>query len=203
MSLLAALNRHSVEAVVVTSSAQLPETSCSLDLEKFIFADAIVYGEHLNGHLACGMQMRRLVIRHDHMDDYSGMQKFNGLCEIEVQLTRTSSFSWLPGFTHAHPSLKKISFTDSFDYLRSSNTIPFIQPLFEALREQGVYRAVRIQGFSVTRSGPSTSATDMTDDWEVTGLHLRQVADRLVLPIVHSLFPWISILTLDRGCGRI
>ncbi|KAE9391163.1 hypothetical protein BT96DRAFT_1001586 [Gymnopus androsaceus JB14] len=64
MSFLAALNRHSVKAVVITSFAQLPETSCSLDLEKFIFADAIVYGEHLNGHLACGMQMRSLIIRH-------------------------------------------------------------------------------------------------------------------------------------------
>ncbi|KAE9391162.1 hypothetical protein BT96DRAFT_1001585 [Gymnopus androsaceus JB14] len=43
----------------------------------------------------------------------------------------------------------------------------------------------------------------MTGDWEVTGLHLRQVADSLVLPIVHSVFPRISTLTLERGCGHI
>ncbi|KAE9389091.1 hypothetical protein BT96DRAFT_1025181 [Gymnopus androsaceus JB14] len=116
------------------------------------------------------------------MDNSSGMQKFNGLREVEVQLKKDMSFSWLLGFTRAHPHLKRISFIDGFDFLRSSNTVPFIQPLFEALRQQGVYNAVRIQGFSVTRSIPSASSTDVTGDWEVTGLHLRQVADRHILP---------------------
>ncbi|KAE9391153.1 hypothetical protein BT96DRAFT_945561 [Gymnopus androsaceus JB14] len=203
--LLAELNRHSVKTIVVTSLAQLPKTSGYLDLEKIILANATMYGlgGDLDGYLARGMQVRSLVIPQDLMDNSSGMHKFNGLYEIEVQLKRTMSFAWFPGFTRTHPLLKKIKFTDGFDYLRLDNTIPFIEPLFEALRQQGVYNAVRIQGFSVTRSIPSTSATDMTDDWEVTGLHLRQVTDHLVLPIVHSLFPWISKLTLERGCGHI
>ncbi|KAE9389088.1 hypothetical protein BT96DRAFT_1025178 [Gymnopus androsaceus JB14] len=178
MSLLVDLNRHSLETVV----------------EKILLATATiddgVNGRHLKGHLACGMQLRSFVIRQDLMDNSSGMQKFNGLNEIEVQLLSNMSFSWLPEFTRAHPLLKKISFKDSFDFLKSKHhTIPFIQPLCEALHKEGVYTAVRI--------------LDMTRNWEVTGLYLWDVGDRLVLPIVHSLFPRISTLTLERGCGRI
>ncbi|KAE9391158.1 hypothetical protein BT96DRAFT_318214 [Gymnopus androsaceus JB14] len=205
ISLLAHLNRHSLSNIIVTSFGQLPETSNSLDLEKIILADATIDGldgGYLKGHLACGMQVRRLGMRQDLMVNSSGTHIFNGLYEIEVEL-RTLSFSWLPEFTRAHPLLKKISFTDSFDFPISHNAIPFIQPLFETFRQQGVHRAVRIQGFSVTRTSASTSTTDLTRDWEVTGLHLRQVADSLVLPIVHSVFPRISTLTLERGCSCI
>ncbi|KAE9385574.1 hypothetical protein BT96DRAFT_982012 [Gymnopus androsaceus JB14] len=146
MSLLVDLNRHSLKTVVVTSMAQLPETSGSSDLEKILLATATiddgVNGRHLKGHLACGMQLRSFVIRQDLMDNSSGMQKFNGHNEIEVQLLSNMSFSWLPEFTRAHPLLKKISFKDSFDFLESKHhTIPFIQPLYEALRKEGVYTA--------------------------------------------------------------
>lgn len=152
--------------------------------------------EGFEDYLACGMRIRHLYATR--VDESFGAQKFHGLCELT--LDEAATLSWLPEFAQAHPHLKKISFLSRRNFQPHDPVIPFVYPFYEDAAKQALN--VSINRFAVTRFVQSETAPAPRpfNEWYLSGLYLyirdKRSSGR-VLQLAHSLFPRISVLTLE------
>ncbi|KAJ3796495.1 hypothetical protein GGU11DRAFT_809737 [Lentinula aff. detonsa] len=109
------------------------------------------------------------------------------------------TFTWLPGFTSAHPHLRKIRFHDESNfYFRRKLTIPFIVHFDDQVRrERHLDDAFDLAWLVILSRHGST--TQLFEQWHVTGLKIidRNSLPGRILSIIKSTCPRNCVLSLQ------
>ncbi|KAE9404343.1 hypothetical protein BT96DRAFT_1016377 [Gymnopus androsaceus JB14] len=203
-SLLTAINSHPVSNVIVSSPRCKPGLLAeSPDLNKIIFDHArATPNDNLASYRTCGAQVWRLDIELPVQESFiTSTAKFHGICELKILIdTRPTgiTLSLLTEFARTSPFLKKICFSKStaFAYFKSNDTVPFIQPFLERLRQEKLDNLMDVKAFSVTLG---IAEPALAGEWYVSGLHLCIPGDssEKLLHFAHSSFPQVSTLTIE------
>lgn len=212
LRLLTAINRHPVTTVLLDAIpmySSLPSQSGPSDLAKFVLEGALMDAEEsttLDPYLSRGMQVASISLTKCN-DESFGTQRYNGLCELGLELSRNSSFtlSWLPEFSRTHPHLTKIIFTSELTYFTRNPAAPFVSGFLDEIYTQ-LTDTIHIQRYAVTRAGTGlASATEPLGEWHVSGMYLEMFEWSFgrILHLVHSWFPQISVLTIRNTRCRI
>lgn len=217
LSFLAAINHHPLTTVSLTPTTMylsLPSQSAPSDLSKIVLNSVSVDGRptsvgSLDSYLARGMEVTQVAVL-DYLDQSLGTQKYNGLRELELQQYGGSFVPWLPEFTRTNPCLKKITFYNHYinTLLSLDSPGPFMSYFLAEVLSQGLAENFHLRKYAVTRSSSSllaSSATEPFGEWHVSGIFLRflQWSSGRVLHVAQSLFPDISVLTIDTARVQI
>ncbi|KAJ3713096.1 hypothetical protein C8R42DRAFT_299126 [Lentinula raphanica] len=215
--LLNAISQHRVNNVVVASWKSL-SSKCLDQLGPSSLSQITLNSIRLRSqttdfvnYLHSGMQIRCLTLpispNELNMTNYSSLNnfKFSGLRELELWLNVAPDLSWLSDFIDAHPLLERVRFSSVLVEWNASRDVPFILPFVDALVEEGLFDSLQLKGFSISRTpGTSNTADSLPSSksyhgWNVAGLWFcfTKWSSGRLLHLVHSIFPDISVLTVE------
>ncbi|KAJ3764661.1 hypothetical protein FB446DRAFT_710138, partial [Lentinula raphanica] len=207
--LLHALQRHPSATMVITSFSRLPGEMVHSDLGKVILktlrisgGDESKYQPRIARLRESSIRLEQLVVhRAGFLKEPFGNNRFHGLVELELKMVVDSTdLAWLSTFIFAHPYLRKISFTDfHYTYFENNTAFMFIDPFIKGIAQEGLTSASYVKGFAITRD-ISKLSTEALHHWCVTGLFLHILGSLVqVLRLASSMFPKISVLTIDNA----